>query len=245
MPRRIRPKKYNLDKSGYSKLRTKWRKWLPDLATNLSEIIAKKEIFWELQEIAKENKNILKQPNFFEWMCQNYIDSVSIGIRKFTDHDRRSRSLWVMIFQILECPGIISRKSHVSHYTEKVHKEFDMGNITFDNVVGKNKPCLTQTQIKSDLKQLEDANERIKRFVNKRIAHFNTSGSIRRLPTFKELDNALDVIDKLFCKYNLLLTASGEESMHAERQVNWTEVLWDAWVKPGSKFYPDTYLPSI
>jgi hypothetical protein len=107
-----------------------------------------------------------------------------------------------------------------------------------DDVVGKGRDILKQGDIRSDLRTLEDSSERVRRFVNKRVAHRAPKGQLRQLPKFNEVDEAMDTIDRLFCKYNLLLTASGMSSAFATRQYNWMEVLYDAWVQPGSKFRP-------
>ncbi len=54
-----------------------WQAWLKDLVVDLGHLLRKKEIFWELQEIAKENPKILSPGAFFKWMCTNYIATVS------------------------------------------------------------------------------------------------------------------------------------------------------------------------
>lgn len=228
--KRDRPKKLNRNVTKHPALRRKWRLWLKHLKPDLTELLGDREIFWGLQDIAKENPDILTPGAFFDWMCSNYTTSVAVGARRFTDQSKNSHSLWVMLYQILANPGVINRRAHISLYN-KVTREMDMGNLTFDSVVGKGKDYLTQQQARSDLRKLEVANARIKRFVNKRIAHFTNKGSIRKLPTFHELDNALSTIDEILCKYNLLLNAEGITSMEATRQYDWTEVLNKAWIK--------------
>jgi hypothetical protein len=79
----------------------------------------------------------------------------------------------------------------------------------------------------------------VRRFVNKRVAHRAAERELRRLPRFNELDAAMDTIDRIFCKYNLLLTAEGMTTAFATRQYNWMEVLYEPWILPGSKFSPD------
>lgn len=86
-----------------------------------------------------------------------------------------------------------------------------------------------------DLRRIEDASERIRRFVNKRVAHRASQGAIRRLPYLNELDSALNTLDAVFCKYNLLLTAEGGSSLRATRQYDWREVLWNPWLPDGNK----------
>jgi len=237
MTRRQRPKVYRKTADS-SRLLRRWRSWLPSMGDDLSHLIGKREIFWGLQEVAKENNRFLDPRSFFDWMCENYVVTASIEIRKFVDADSRSRSLWRMLYEILEYPGIINREQHVAIYTPRPGQEY--GQIAFDNVVGRKCLVLPQQQIRSDLRKIEDASERIRKFVNKRVAHRARPGALRRLPKFNELDGAIDAVDVVFCKYNLLLSGHAFESMHAHRQYNWRKVLWDPWIPTGSTLHPET-----
>lgn len=218
-------------------MRRRWKRWLPSMRRDLTDLLGKREIFWELQEVAKENPRISDPGSFFDWMCSNYIVAVTVGIRGFTDQSGQSQSLWRMLYEMLENPRAIDRGTHVRMYRgSPVGEHF--GHITFDNVVGEGRRYLPEQALRSDLRMIEDASERVRRFVNKRVAHRNPPGKIRRLPKFRELDEALDTLDQVFCKYNLLLTAQGMTTLHATRQYNWREVLWEPWIPAGSKLRP-------
>ena len=187
-----------------------------------------REIFWELQDIAKRNPKILDPYAFFDWMCRNYFAAVTIGARRFVDRSKDSHSLWRMLFEILEHPGALSRRSHVSFYR---NTPTGFGDSSFSNIIGSKGKCLSQRSVRSDLRSIEDASRRIQRFVNKRVAHSTGRGQLRRLPNLNELDAALDTIDRILCKYNLLLTAQGMTSAKATRQYEWTDVLRFPWVE--------------
>ncbi|KAA3612579.1 MAG: hypothetical protein DWQ05_18165 [Calditrichaeota bacterium] len=235
---RKRPKSFNSDISNHARLRRKWRRWLPHLKKDIADLLVNNEIFWELQEIAEENKRILSNPTIFIWMCRNYVVTVSVGVRRLaninTDNrsSRLSPSLWRMLYEILEYPGIINRNASLSLWG----KERIEGNRVFDILVGQGKRLLTQKQILKDLRNIEDTTERVYRFVNKKIAHFTQNSSIKRIPTFTELESSLKILDEIFCKYNMLLTGEGLKSVYAPPQNDWTEVFEEAWILPGSKF---------
>jgi hypothetical protein len=235
--RRRRPKQFATDRSKHSRLRKRWRSWLPGMNSDLAHLLGRREIFWELQEVAKENRRILEHGAFFDWMCTNYVAAAVIGIRSFTDQSNNVHSLWRMLYEILANPGVINRRAHCALYRgSPVLRELDMANRTFGNVVGKGIDILSLADIRRDMNTLEDSSERVRKFANKRVAHRTPQGQLRRLPKFNELDAAMDTIDRLFCKYNLLLTASGMSSAFATRQYNWMEVLYEPWILPGSKF---------
>lgn len=203
---------------------------------DLTNLLASQKIFWELQEVAKQNPKVLSTGDFFDWMCSNYVATVSIGIRSFTDQSHGSHSLWRMLYEILENPGVIERAAHVRMYVAAPGAEY--GHSTFDNIVGRGRTFLSQRAIRTDLRRIEDSSERVRRFVNKRIAHRNSPGRIRRMPKFSEVDSALRTLDEILCKYNLLLTGQGMESLKPIFQHDWRHVLWEPWIPEGSSLRP-------
>ena len=205
---------------------------------DLYDLFGRKEIFWGLQEVAKDNPKLLEVDSFFDWMCRNYITAQAVGIRRFLDQDRKSHSLWHLLYELLENPKSITRAVHVRMYRKTSMGEA-LGHMTFDNVVGKGRACLGPAAIRTDIRSLEDASDHIRRFVNKRIAHFTKKGDLRKLPRLNDLDNALEVVDKLFHKYDLLLTGRGGDTSHATRQYDWRETLWEPWIPKGSRLRPD------
>jgi hypothetical protein len=239
--RRKRPKQLNHDLTRHSRLRRKWRKWLPEMQSDLTHLLGKREMFSELQEIAQDNPNILRSGSFFDWMCTNYFSAVTMSVRGFVDMRSDVRSLGRMLYEILEHPEVINRKVHVALYRgAQLSSMIDVPNASFDSLVGEGRSALSQKAVRQDLRSLEDATERVVRFTHKRIAHRAAAGELRRAPRVNELNEAIDVLDRIFCKYNCLLTASGVSTAFATRQYNWKEVLYKAWILPGSKFHPAT-----
>ena len=198
-------------------------------------MLGKQEMFWELQEVARENLKVLNPGQFFDWMCRNYVVAQTVAIRSFMDQSSDAHSLWRMLFEILEHPGAISRAAHIRMYRNAPIGE-GLGHSSFNAVAGKRAQALSQRAVRTDMRRLEDASERVRRFVNKRIAHRTRPSEIRRLPKFDELDAALRALDEIFCKYNLLLRAQGLSSCRATRQYDWREVLSEPWVLKGGTF---------
>lgn len=204
---------------------------------DLTDMLDKRDTFWELQEVAKENPRILNPGSFFDWMCRNYVVAQTVGIRSLVDQSRGSHSLWRLLFEVLEHPGILDRGMHVRMYRSSPLGE-ELGHMSFNAVAGRGSKCLSQRATRTELRRIENVSERVRRFVNKRVAHRTNPGEIRRLPTFDEIDAALTTLDEVFCKYNLLLTAEGMSTCHATRQYEWRQVLLEPWVKKGGKLYP-------
>ena len=78
--------------------------------------------------------------------------------RQAVRHRRRLSFAERMLFEILEHPGVVSRRSHVSFYRNTLR---GFGDACFDNVIGSKGKCLSQKQIRSDLRSIEDASLRL------------------------------------------------------------------------------------
>lgn len=223
---KVSPKNRNLKLE--RKLRRRWRSWLPAMITHMGELLESREIFLGLQEIARNNPKILDPGDFVDWMYNNYITHLTVGARKFTDRDNRSQSLGTMLSQILEHPEAINLRAYKTLYSSRMIEYSDKH---FYHLIGCRKENLSKSLIRSDIRRIKEATKRVHKFVNKRVAHFNSPGKIRRLPTFDELYGVLDTLNELLCKYDCLLNGSGEETTYETPTYNWKEVLYEPWIK--------------
>lgn len=215
--------------------RQRWESWLEHLEKELVWLFLKRKIFWDLQKIAEENQKILAPGIFFNWMCDNYIHSMMVGVRKFTDGDGRSRSLMVMLNEISAHPGIFSRESNLYLYPNSPKH---LANSSFDSLVGPNKSFLSEDQIKEDINLIKRSEKRVRLYTNKIIAHFARPGSIKKNPTFGELDDALTKVDEIFSKYRCLLTATGGNVRDSIPTSDaWQKVFYEPWIPSDCKLH--------
>jgi AbiU2 len=222
-----RPIKYvtGLSPRGLSSLRARWRSWMDGIVGDLDKLLVKKKVFEELMAIVNANAVTRDPRTFLEWLVDNYIVAVTIGIRRITDEDSRSHSLGRILVEMVTHPRIMSRRAHQSLYRDSAADP----NETFDRIAGRRRSFVSRQVLRRDLKMLRQAEERVRKYVNKRIAHTARPGAIRRLPTFGELHNVLSVLDRIAVRYNLLLTA---EAIGTSRSIlfhDWRKVLRTAW----------------
>jgi len=210
-------------------LRIQWRGWLERMTKEIRDLLKKKQLFWELQKIAEENKEILSPGLFFDWMCKNYMVAASVTARRFVDHHSDSESLRIMLDQILKNPGIINRDSHNVLYGEDFKFISDRD---FDRLVGEGVDVHSNVQIQSDINLIDHADseaKKIRKFVNKKIAHFTNPEEYKQNPNLNELDKAIDDIFQLVGKYSLLLCGNLVEQPHLGN--GWRAVLYKPWIK--------------
>lgn len=214
-------------------LRRKWRRWLKIIGNDLGWLLTSHDIFEEVQKIIKSNKKIQSPNLFYRWIKDNYAARIAVGIRRLVDPDRkykRAISLYRLIEDISKHPDAINRKYYISQYHKWMQKE-GLADSDFDIFGNKRDTLISVYKLNNDMKRLQRETKRIRTFTNKWIAHYDLKGRIRRMPTFKDVDEALKVVDAIFCKYYLLLTRGGMTTRKPVLQYDWKKPLRYAWIE--------------
>ena len=218
-------------------LRRKWRRWLKIIGNDLGWLLTRHDIFEKVQEIMKANKKIQSPDLFYRWIKDNYTARVALGIRRLVDTDKRAISLYRLIGDISHNPQAITRNYYIGRYHNKrlIKESLADADWDFDIFANKRDTLISAYKLNRDMKKLQRETQRIRTFTNKWIAHYDLKGRIRRLPTFKDVDEALKVVDAIFCKYYLLLTRGGMTTSKPVLQYDWKKPLRHPWIEKKQK----------
>jgi hypothetical protein len=214
-----------------AQLRRKWKRWIETIGYDLGNCLTSKDIHEEIRHIIIVlNKRIQAPSLLYNWLVDNYVDSITVRIRRLTDHDKRCISLYRLIEDILRNREAITRYYYISQYPKWMQKE-GFADRDFDNFANKGSNLMSEYKLRKDMKRLDKNTDCIKKFVNKWIAHCDLQR--KRLParTHKDVDISLESIDGIFCKYNLLVTRGGMRTARPALQFDWKEPLRHAWIK--------------
>jgi len=182
----------------------KWRRWAGVAFSQLNDLLVRHETFTQLRDIVKRNPKTTAPAYFVNWMVTNYVCAATVGIRRLCDHGARAGSLGLLLRDIVQHPGVLRRS--------------------------RDRRAISAREVRADRRALRAATDRIKLLVNKRVAHADKHGSIRRLPTYDDLDRAFEVLDRLTAKYLNLVAGSGWITCKLERQYDWHDVLTFPWI---------------
>ncbi len=229
-----RPRRFIAAPGDHTKKRKEWASWIKTLESDFDEMSHRHEMFLDLIEIARSNSKIGSPGYFLDAIIFNHAFVITVWIRKFVDTSKSS-SLWMMLFEILERPGALSRSDFLAIF-QKEYRASAEG--FFDEYAGLRCRKLSQTKIRSDLAALEKATDRMRKVANKMLVHFGDGGKVKKKPTWNEIKNALNVIEKLISKYKFLLTADGSP-IRSTPQADWAQVLLVPWVGPENPRHPD------
>jgi hypothetical protein len=82
--------------------------------SDIGELLWKRRIFRDLVEVSKNSPQVLEPGAFVEWSRHSYALTTAVGGRRCIDTDRRSISLGRLLYELVECPGVLTAQRTAS-----------------------------------------------------------------------------------------------------------------------------------
>lgn len=210
----------------------KWQRWLDDrIRPDLVTVHAYRDTFTELVRIAAENEQ-LPDSYFWDFLRGTYAASQAVAVRRQADVDPRTITLGRLLAEIASDAARLTRKFWVGMWepgpppigltvAEKAFTEQWAGNVGAH---------LDPAIPKADLADLRSKTDAVTRYVDQHVAHSDAKPR-SPIPTFADLDAAVDLLGHLFQKYGNLLTASIYPTLVPVHQDDWLAVFRQPWVR--------------
>lgn len=237
----------------------KWKDWLEKGISNDVYSMHLQRFAWKrMHEIIDENETLKGTTSYFwEWLFDLYAKTQAGAVRRQADVNDQAASLGQLIHEITTTPNCIVRDWYVSHwgrpetydeddqaYWKKAGEKHWAG--TFGGTTG---DYIDPTITAADLAELREGSEKVRRYVDKHVAHFDASvigrgppaaptKEGRALPTLNEVHDAIDLIGRLFRKYSQLFSASDIIELTPVLQHDWEAVFRVQWL-------PDREIPDF
>ena len=206
----------------------KWEGWLEIIHEDIRELLSRKYLFKEVQDIIKSNPKIQKPSSFYDWLSIVHTVDISIGIRRQLDANKNSVSFTRLLTAIAREPEVLSRERFVSLYPDEEYRQ-DYAHRDFDDLAGKANDYVDPESVKDDLKNLRESGRDIREFANKRVAH-RSENSPSKPVTDTKVVSCLDLLEKLLIKYELLFHAATYDSILPVWQYDWKEIFREPWI---------------
>jgi hypothetical protein len=98
----------------------------------------------------------------------------------------------------------------------------------FDQLTGNPSALfLPKRIVDKDLKEVLKVSVRLRKFVNKRLAHLDQMNGLRKLPTFNDLHFVMKTLERIGSKYRFLLTAATTQD--EPLPPNWDGIFFEPW----------------
>lgn len=204
---------------------------LKNLKTISDEIIKAAHIdnvFWQVQAIIRENDNVNKADIFQQWVGWTYIDSISIRLRRLTDRNKGTISVWRLLESMKTYSELLTRKRYIDICDGPVQH---LADEWFDSIAGKAADHVSKSLIEEKQKFLEEGTSEIKNYTNTYIAHQSRKQS--EPPTFEQVRRSLVVVFRVFQWCVALLKCENMITPVPSYMSNWTDVFRVPWLRPG------------
>lgn len=212
----------------------KWQDWLdnrirPDLVT----VYAHRETFNEVMRIAAENEQ-LPDSYFWDFLRATYAASQAVAVRRQADVNPRTITLGRLLTEIASDATRFTRKFWVGlwesgpppiglSFAEKAFTKQWAGDVG-DHL----DPAIPN----ADLADLRSKTDAVTGYVDEQVAHSDAKPR-SAIPTFADLDAAVDLLGHLFQKYGNLLTASMYLGLAPVHQDDWLAIFRQPWIRSG------------
>ena len=208
-------------------MRRKWQSWLDRIQNDMMDLCWRRGMYHRLIEIIRANPRIDEGNYLYDWIFGNYARVASVSIRRLLDHHRGTVSLHNLTDVILKHPQIINRQHYIAGYDQSNH---DVANAEFDELVGKGRDTVDPSILEKALNRADTSCKIVKEFVDKSVAHRDVKPP-DVLPTYTEIDDAIDAVGELFrFLYRLLLRS--DFSLTVLDAYAWEWVLEQPWILP-------------
>lgn len=185
-----------------------WMRWngdIHELRLQVTALFERRRI-WRAYVAACNSEDLTEAAGVFHaWIALLYSDAMSIGIRRLVDRDPHNSpvSLYELIMDLSNHAEEVTAENFLKVWQPRDNFERERALGTFRSLFPVANGFLAE-RIKAEAEMLRWTASSILVHADKRIAHNDRKKST--LPTWKELDEALDVVAQLFKRYFLLIT---------------------------------------
>jgi len=204
----------------------KWIKWLRVCKNEIQDLLIYRDIFWNVQKLIKKNKAIQKPSRFYGYFGDTYISYVVIAIRRQVKIDKQSISFARLLKEISENPKHISRKYFTDLY--KGSNVEEKADSDFNEISVDENDFISPDMVNKDFLLLKKTAQKIEDFADKKIAH-RDKRQLKTILTFKDVDDCIDVLAKLYMKYHLIFHGSALISLKPTYQYDWMAIFDEPW----------------
>lgn len=208
----------------------KWRRWIEGpIKSEVLTVWWHRDVYRRVATITQERNPQLPPSHFFDQLSTTYATSQASAVRRQADRNPRVISLGRLLVEIRDDPGRFSRQRFVNQYDVD---QQDRGDCAFtEHFAGNVGDHVDPDLVVGDLARLDEEAREVVEYVDKHVAH-SDARRMRDLPTFRELNKAIDAIGALFERYALLITVESWGTLVPVPQYDWEAVFREPWILP-------------
>jgi hypothetical protein len=209
----------------------KWLEWIERVYREVVNLFLYRSFYRRVAEITQAN-DAIPPSSFFDALGAWYATTQAMAVRRQTDTDRKAVSLARLLENMAEHPQVMSRERHVEIWTAAGDEEHwrERGSQEYDKFAGAGSDQIPKERYEADLKCFQDAAQPIKDYVDRLVAH-NDQRELEELPTYEDLNGAIEILEELLNKYMVLLKSEGVPNADPVHQEDWARIFRVPWLR--------------
>lgn len=221
---------------------SRWGRWLDAVTTEVLRLHTDREVWREVREMLQQNPK-LPGSYFLDMIAISYAESAAIAVRRLTESNRRRdkegrirpkpklvRSVLGLVEDLQDKNHLLTRKRFVRRYPIDM-QHAGLADRDYDHLAGKGARVVSKRRLAREIAAMRQAAGPIRRYVNRHIAHHDKK-PMRRLPTYTDLNRAIDAIGKSLAMCHLVIRSKGPGRFAATIQHNWRAIFRQPWIAP-------------
>lgn len=214
----------------------KWGEWIEVIYKEVENLLVDRQVYGEVQEIIQKNARLVATPStFYGLIATGHVASMVMGVRRQVKADSDSISMMRLLKEIVQTPAVLTRARYVALFDDPspaLSKEMHaMAERQFDGLVGQGAAHIDRIKVQEEIDVLKSKSGALEELADRRFAHRDRRPP-SRMPTFDELNECLDFLEKLVIRYQVLLRAMGTTTLVPTWQYDWKEIFRFPWIPP-------------
>lgn len=203
--------------------RAHWRFDAARLRDDVSHLVWLRKTHRRLQMIISQNSRLNVASPFHDFVVEGYVAAASVGVRRLSYTSGSAISFSRLLTDVKKHLPLLTRDALCALYGDRFR-------FSFDQLVGHDRGTLSDAEIDEDLNALRTDAERVKQYVDQRVAHISRKPS-GEVPRFEDLHRAIDNLERIALKYGALLTGDVFFDLDKLETPDMTDVLTFAWIE--------------
>lgn len=224
----FRPMSTNRQAQIEDALYEKWTAWIEKIYDETVTLFSYRSFYRGVSEMTQNNSNI-PPSSFFDALGSWYATTQAIAVRRQTDLDKKAVSVARLLSSMAANPTVMTRARFASLFGDEGHWQ-QHAKEQFDKYAGEGADAIASDRYQSDLDDFLAVAQPIKDYVDRMVAH-NDQRELTDLPTYADLNAAIDLSEQLLNKYMVLLKATGVPSADPVHQADWKAAFRVAWLQ--------------
>jgi len=209
-------------------LHEKWKRWIEQVYAETVTLFSYRSYYRGVGEITRGNPNV-PPSSFFTAFGTWYVTTQVIAVRRQIDLDPQAVSLARLLSNMRDNSGVMSRvrfgamSGPEEHWQQRAHQ-------TYDKFAGRGADAISADRYQADLDELQTLTAPIKKYVDRVVAHTDQR-ELTELPTYEDLNAALELLGWMLNKYMVLLKDTSVPSADPVHQADWKAAFTVPWLQ--------------